>query len=463
MLKGAHVVGSDSIGTSAGCDGRLGGRPNELRALSALAFEDLARFPSGIRDMHLGIAERAFRRVGVASRPVQLIHHAVSRRAYGVIASGASLLGQAVDTAMAQRGIGEEIVLSTTRRGSALLAALSGLIGDQLEYSGSDLHQPVSVRVRGKALALDSVSMASAFPDATSRLVVFLHGLMGNEFYWDWGGAHPGDNYGARLAADARCTPVYLRYNTGLHVSENGRSVASLLEELVAAWPVEVREIALVGHSMGGLIARSACVQASEGGQSWTRCVRHVISLGTPHLGAPLEQGAHVAAEALYALPETRMLGAFLRRRSAGIRDLRHGSLVDEDWRGRDPNALRAAACKEVPLLPGATHCFVSATITRSPHHPLGRLFGDTLVLVPSATGQGRTRRIPFQAEYGHHVSPAHHLALLNHPEVYVRLRDWLRERDPGAEIRVLRELAPSQIGAATDGAMTGPAGRPDR
>ena len=143
-----------------------------------------------------------------------------------------------------------------------------------------------------------------------------------------------------------------------------------------------------------------------------------------------------MAAEALHALPETRMLGAFLRRRSAGIRDLRHGSLVDEDWRGRDPNALRAAACKEVPLLQGATHFFVSATITRSPRHPLGRLLGDILVLTPSATGRGRTRRIPFQAEHGHHVSPAHHLALLNHPEVYERLREWLehaRRRIRGA------------------------------
>ncbi len=134
-----------------------------------------------------------------------------------------------------------------------------------------------------------------------------------------------------------------------------------------------------------------------------------------------------MAAAALHKLPETRMLAAFLRRRSAGIRDLRYGSLVDEDWRGRDPNALRAAACKEVPLLPEATHCFVSATVTRSPRHPVGRLLGDILVLVPSATGRSRTRRIPFQDEYGYHVSPAHHLALLNHPKVYERLREWLR------------------------------------
>jgi pimeloyl-ACP methyl ester carboxylesterase len=267
---------------------------------------------------------------------------------------------------------------------------------------------------------------------------------MGTEFYWDWGGSHPGDTYGARLASDLNLTPVYLRYNTGLHISENGRSIAALLEQLVQAWPVEVREIALVGHSMGGLVARSACHHGSESGQRWTERVNHIVTLGTPHLGAPMAQGAHVAAEALYALPETRMLGALLRRRSAGIRDLRHGSLVDGDWRGRDPDALRAAVCKEVPLLLGATHCFVSATITRSPNHPVGRLFGDILVLVPSATGQGRSRRIPFKAEHGHHVSPAHHLALVNHPEVYERLRGWLGQPVAGSQTRPARDLAPT-------------------
>jgi pimeloyl-ACP methyl ester carboxylesterase len=198
----------------------------------------------------------------------------------------------------------------------------------------------------------------------------------------------------------------------------------------VRAWPVEVQSIAIVGHSMGGLVARSACHQAHEREQAWVRDVRHVISLGTPHLGAPLEQGAHYAAVALHRLPETRMLSSLLRKRSAGIRDLRHGSLVDEDWRGRDPEALRAAACKEVPLLPWATHCFVSATVTRDARHPVGRLLGDILVLVPSATGRGRTRRIPFRDEHGHHVSATHHLALLNHPEVHARLREWLGRKE---------------------------------
>ena len=155
-------------------------------------------------------------------------------------------------------------------------------------------------------------------------------------------------------------------------------------------------------------------------------CVRHVVSLGTPHMGAPLAQGVHWMSAALGALPETRPFAGFLQRRSAGIRDLRQGSLVDADWRDCDPDALRAAACQEVPLLEGATHCFVTATITRGGSDPVGRLLGDCLVLQPSASGRSRTRRVPFEEEYGAHIGGTHHLALLNHPRVYERMLGWL-------------------------------------
>jgi len=397
--------------------------PNELRALNALAFDELRRFPGAIRDMHLGIAQRAFRGVGPAALPVKLVHDALSSRAYGAIGAGASGLGKAIDVAFEHNRIGEGLSLSSSQAGSFGLAVLNGLIGDRLEREGSALAQPASVRVLGERIELDEPSLRDAFQQATPDLAVFLHGLTGDEFCWTWGA---GEDYGARLARDLGYTPVYLRYNSGLHVSENGRAVAAVLEGLVEAWPAEVRQIALVGHSMGGLVARSGAHYAAEQDQSWARRIRHVVSLGTPHLGAPLEQGAHRSALALDKLPETRMLGSFLKKRSAGIRDLRHGSLVDEDWRGRNPEALRTVACKEVPLLPWATHCFVSATLTRDPKHPLGRLLGDILVLQPSASGRGRTRRIPFRDEHGHHVGRTHHLALLNHPEVYDRLRGWL-------------------------------------
>jgi pimeloyl-ACP methyl ester carboxylesterase len=399
---------------------------NELRALNRLAFDELGGIPRGIGQIHQGIAQRAFWAVGPMGRPVKLAHDAMSRRVYSALGASSSLLGRAADAAMARRRVGEHLALSTTRPGSAMLGALHGLIGDELERDGSALHQPAAVRVEGEPVPLDPESVRQSFPDATPWPVVFLHGLMETEFSWSLGAGPEGRTYGTRLAQDLGCTPVYVRYNTGRHVSENGRSVAELLEALFAAWPVEVAQIALVGHSMGGLVARSACDQANRDGHGWTRGVRHVVSLGTPHTGAPLEQAVHVASAALHALPETRPFSAVLRRRSSGIRDLRRGSLVDEDWRDRDRDALRAAACREVPLLDGATHCFVSASVTRSERHPIGRLLGDCLVLVPSASGRSRTRRIPFDVEHGAHIGATHHIALLNHPEVYEYLRRWV-------------------------------------
>ncbi|MBI5105889.1 MAG: alpha/beta fold hydrolase [Solirubrobacterales bacterium] len=393
---------------------------HEAGALARLTLEELGLATGGIGGVHRAIASRVFRYVGPQSTPARMVHDAVSGAVYGGLHGGARAAGAAADLALRHR---ELVPLSTTRRGAAVLAALQGLRGDALEAQGSPLAQPMAVRVDGAVVEPTPDALAAAFPDASGRLVVFLHGLMETEHSWGLGSREP---YGARLARDLGCTPVYVRFNSGRHISENGRSLAELLDALVAAWPVEVGEIALVGHSMGGLVARSAAHQAQAEGLAWVENVRHVVSLGSPHLGAPLEQAVHYASAALHKLPETRPFGGFLRRRSSGIRDLRQGSLVDDDWRDRDPDALRAEACQEVPLLEGATHCFVSATVTRSPRHPVGRVVGDLLVLEGSATGRSRRRTIPFEAEHGHHLGGVNHFTLLNHPEVYDKLRGWL-------------------------------------
>ena len=390
----------------------------ELRALTLLGFDELRQASGGIGSIQHAVAGRVFRAVGPGAALVRPVHQAVTRGVYAGLGLGTRAIGMAAAAAVAGR---DAPPLSTTRSGSAVIAAITGLRGDALEEEGSPLAQPMAVRVSGEPVATAPEALAAAFPDATARIVVFLHGLMETEFSWG-----TGQTYGTRLEEELGYTPVTVRYNSGLRISRNGRCLSELMEELVESWPVEVERIALVGHSMGGLVARSACHRGAEDGAEWTSRVRHSVSLGTPHMGAPLEQAVHVLSAGLAALPETRPLANLLRRRSGGIRDLRQGSLVDEDWRDRDPDALRAEARAEVPLLEGATHCFVSATVTRSDRHPLGRLIGDTLVLTPSASGRSRTRRIPFEQEFGTHLGGAHHFALLNHPAVYEKLRVWL-------------------------------------
>ena len=383
----------------------------ETAELAFLGLSELGGAARGIGETHLALADRVFRFVGPQGKPVKLAHDAISRGVYEGLRGAAVVAG--VGAGLAARNAPP---VSQTPQGARLVGILNGLIGDELERQRSPL-------------AID-MSVARSGPP-TPRLVVFLHGLMETENSWRLGGREP---YSERLQRDLGCTAIELRYNTGRRISENGRSLCELMTTLVDDWPVAVEEIALVGHSMGGLVARSACHRAALDEREWVENVRHVVSLGSPHMGAPLEQAVHLAAHGLHRLPETRPFGRFLRRRSGGIRDLRQGSLVDEDWRDRDPDELRATACAEVPLLEGATHCFVSATITRSPKHPVGRLLGDMLVLSESASGRSRTRRLGFRDEDGLHVGAASHFALLNHPKVYAQLREWLS--------RPARELA---------------------
>ncbi|MGH2796771.1 MAG: alpha/beta fold hydrolase [Thermoleophilaceae bacterium] len=400
---------------------------DELRSLARLGFDELRRGVGGIGAVHGAIATRAFRASGSGAAPARTLHDAISSGVYAGIGGGMRLVGRAADTGLGRRAIRDGRALSTSPRGASVVGALNGLIGDALEREGSDLQEPMCVRAAGRPVPLEAGALSAAYPDAASGVVVFLHGLMETELSWRAGAGPEGETYSTCLRRELGCTPVELRYNSGRHVSENGRSLADLLDALVGAWPIEVERVALVGHSMGGLVARSACHQGVERGDRWVRRVRHVISLGTPHMGASLVQGVHWMSVALHALPETRPFAHFLRRRSAGIRDLRQGSLVDPDWLDCDPDALKAVACEEVPLLEGAIHCFVAATITRSGRDPVGRLLGDCLVLQPSASGRSRTRRIPFEEEYGMQIGGTHHLALLNHPLVYERMRDWLQ------------------------------------
>jgi pimeloyl-ACP methyl ester carboxylesterase len=391
--------------------GSSGGH-GELAALTRLTLDELGSAVAGIGQIHRAVADRAFGASGPGATPARVIHDGVARNVYGGLRLGASALGRAAGVA-----IGPRSPISIAPRGAALLAAIDGLVGDVLERERRELAPPMCARVDGRAL---TPTQFAAGAEPATRICVFLHGLMETEFSW---GPEP---YGERLQRDLGITPVHIRYNSGRRISQNGASLDELLEELVAAWPVGLEQIALVGHSMGGLVARSAAHQASLRGAVWVRQVRHVVSLGSPHMGAPLEQSVHYLSAALSALPETKPFGSFLRRRSGGIRDLRQGSLVDADWTDCDPDALRARACEEVPLLDCATHCFVSATVTADPRHPLGRLLGDCLVLVPSASGRSRTRRIGFRDEDGIHIGGANHFALLRHPRVYAQLKTWL-------------------------------------
>ena len=245
---------------------------------------------------------------------------------------------------------------------------------------------------------------------------------MGAEKHW----GEPGTSYGSKLRQEAGWTPLYATYNSGLHISANGLELAGLLDELMRSWPVPVSELALVGHSMGALVVRSACHQALEAGHSWIEPLHNVVMLGAPHTGAPLERVVNAGTHFLACVPETRPFATLLNRRSAGIKDLRYGSLLEADWLGVDPDERLRDRCSPVPLLPNTNYYTVAATLTRRHDSPLAAILGDLLVQWTSATGQHPVRRIPFREDGWHHVGRAAHLHLLNRPAIYAQLRNWL-------------------------------------
>ncbi len=393
---------------------------SNLRGTTLLAAGSVAGTVDIVRDTHLAIAARVFRAVGPASTPVRLVHDGIAHGVYAAMRNVATLAGAAASRAAPAS--------PNFKLGARALGALNGAFGDRLAASGNELALEMTVRVGGRDVALRAGAVRAAFPAATGKLAIFIHGL--GEVETDW--ARPretdGSTYASRLAEELGYTPVLLRYNTGLHVSTNGARLAELLGGLTAVWPVEIHSIALIGHSMGGLVARSACRQASVGKAEWVLLVRHIASLGTPHHGAPLEKAANVVGWALSAFPETRALARLVNVRSSGIKDLRYGSLADADWLDRDPDELLRDNRQEIPFFRGATHYYIGATLTRDVNHPAGRLIGDLLVRMPSAAGRGsRGRRLPFKLEHGRELGGLDHFDLLNHPDVATQLIKWLR------------------------------------
>jgi hypothetical protein len=407
-------------------------RPDELRALGDLAGDAAAGIATQARQVHESVAARVFGALGPMGAPVREVHDRVASGAYAAASAftGSLVKGGAAAASLGWAGTGRDAAsLRDAPRSRLVVGALNGMWGDRLHRDHSALETPMAVRVHGCDVAMEAGALRRAFPRATPRLAVFIHGLCETEDAWRLGSARRVP-YGDALGAELGYTPVFVRYNSGRHISHNGRALAALLDAVTEQWPVEVAEVALIGHSMGGLVARGACHYADAG--SWRERVRHVFMLGTPHKGAPLELGANAVCHAAGRVPELKPFAAPIRVRSVGVKDLAYGYVVDSDWEGYDPDAFWTNTGTEVPFLETATHYFVSASLTRDPDAPAGRLLGDLLVLRPSAWSQGgRGERLQFPVDQYAHVGGATHFDLLNHPAVYAQIRRWLSAGAP--------------------------------
>ena len=382
--------------------------PSLLEALSLLSEAADELVVRTVRDTHYAWADRVESLTrgprATGSTVPHLLHRGIAGAVYGGISLGLRAASKGLD-AVALRGVGPS--LEDDVRGRFVSSAVNGLIGDRLARERPRLAIPMAIRAGGHDVPLDADGLAGAFPGATGRVVVLLHGLCENDESWHRGRATLGTTYGEMLAGEG-WTPVFLRANSGLPLRENGVALSSLLQRLTEEWPVDVTRIALVGHSMGGLIMRAAGAVAAEVQRPWTALVSDVVTLGTPHLGAPLARGVGHGSRGLSRLPETSAFGRILDWRSVGVHDLVEGLTED------------------VPALPHARYHLVAATVTTSERHPVGHAMGDLLVRVPSAYGRDRYGAELFPGADVLHVGRAGHFDLLNHPDVHRALRQWL-------------------------------------
>ncbi len=374
---------------------------DELGALGRAAGDSVDRLAmTPAQNVHAAVANRVFGRLGAAALPARALHDGISTAVYAGVRVGIKVGAQVGAGVAKARGTDPEIV-SRSRRGSQFQSILNGLVGHELALEDDPLAVHLGLWHRGEPLAPTTEAMETAMPDHTSSLVIFVHGLFETERSWSTGADEP---YGEMLRARAGWTPLHVRYNTGLPIIENGRKLSWLLEEVVANWPRRVDRIALVGHSMGALVARCAGRQAEDDDAAWRDALTHVACLGAPNQGSPVEQAVHRAAVLLGRIPEVAPLGSILDQRSAGIRDLREG--IDAG-----------------PLLEGVHHLFLGATLTTDPKHPIGLVLGDLLVREGSAAGP---RDVEVAVEDCVHLGGLNHFHLLNHKQVYEHLARFL-------------------------------------
>jgi pimeloyl-ACP methyl ester carboxylesterase len=338
-----------------------------------------------VEGMHFVIARRWFDAMGPFGRRAKGPYETMTRLAYGSVRLGAATVGAALDRVVPVEDSTFGVVQSWA----------NGLFGDGLGRHETRLATSMEARHRDDS-------------DLTGRLVVLVHGLGRTENCWD--GNEKGPGLAQTLAANPRMTPVPIRYNTGLRVADNGAQLGDLLEELVSGWPVPVESIALVGHSMGGLVIAEALASARSDGQLWVEHVSAVVAIATPYRGAPLEKLVVAAAWGLGIAKTTRPLAGFLDGRSRGIKDL---GFTKRKWKELVPSLVR--------------HHVIAGVATSDPRHLMGLVIGDLMVRPASSTSPR-----DFRPDSTVVLGGVTHFDLLHSPDVIEQVMGWLAPEKQG-------------------------------
>ena len=395
-----------------------------LRASDARAVVQLAtQATQGVARIAEGVHQSVWNTLGAPAGKAADQTRGITGLVYKSIHGVTKLLGAGADKALTRL----EPLLSSadaapqeSPQREAVLAALNGVMGDRLVASRNPLATPMTLRFQGKVLEAHALPANAA---VTGKVLVLIHGLCMNDLQWT-------RQHSDALAAERGYTPIYVRYNTGLHTSLNGALFSQQLEALLQHWPVQVTDLTVLAHSMGGLVTRSALQLAQQGGLIWPKSLKNIVFLGTPHHGAPLERAGNWVDVLLGVTPFSAPFKKLAELRSAGITDLRYGFVVDADWHGHDRFRRQPDRRTPVPL-PDTVACYtVAATTAAKRSNAADRLVGDGLVPLHSALGQHTEpeRCLHFDKNKQLIAYRMNHLALLNSPEVTQQLLTWLKD-----------------------------------
>lgn len=401
-------------------------RPGDIQGVGRLTTDAIDGLVDLVEAVHQNIAHTGDSRTGMHGtssltrlrRMIPNLVYQTVRTVNGMVGDGLEAVFQQL-TPMLENGNG----LTSPGR-EMIVSVLNGILGDYLADTRNPLAIPMQIRSEGKPVGVKARDIAATLPSLNSKVLLMIHGLCMNDMQW----RRQDHDHGAALAEALDYTPLYLHYNTGLHVSENGRLLSDLLETFFSQWPSPIDELVIVAHSMGGLVCRSACHYAGEHGHRWTEYLRKVVFLGTPHQGAWLERGGNWLNHVLGAIPYAAPFSRLGNVRSAGITDLRFGNVLDDDWADTDRFAVAADYRKPVPL-PGNASCYAIAAATCGKSDFLGGWrVGDGLVSVNSALGyhDNADLKLPIPEASRWIGYNMHHMDLLSHPAVYQKLRYWL-------------------------------------
>ena len=302
-----------------------------------------------------------------------------------------------------------------------MVAAINGVVGDHLYRTENSL--AITMQLLSQGVALNRQQITQSLKHSKGRLLIMVHGLCLNDLQWQ----RQQHDHGMMLAKELGFTVIYLCYNSGRHISENGRAFSDLLESTLGAND-QLKSIAVVGHSMGGLVSRSACEYAKRERHEWLKQLKKLIFLGTPHHGAWLEKGGGWLDFIVGSIPIISGFADIAHVRSAGIQDLRYGHIVDEDWQQTDGPSVSDGQRQPIPLPESATTYVIAACTCKMPNPMIEATVGDGLVSVGSALGRHKDTRFELQIP-AHNQSVSYgvnHMDLLSSKAIYGTLKQWL-------------------------------------